>query len=90
MPPAPPTGEQISSLCAPARPFYVHFTDPMSTHNDHQVVAWALLQDMVTVVPLIISTDDGATVVEATSISQNYQVMNPSSECAYCVRPELA
>jgi len=90
MPPqaAAPAGQQVNSIFPAARS-YVHFNDIASGHNDHQVLGWALLDDNLTVVPLIVSTDDAKTVVQADTISSNYTILNPYSECEICVRPAV-
>ena len=85
--PTPPP--QINNIIPAARS-YVHFTDiPESGHNDHEIIGWALLDDNQTVVPLIVSTADTSTVVQASVISPSYTILNPYSECAICVRPEV-
>ena len=87
MPASPPAAQQISQVVATGRS-YVHFPDnPPEGHNNHQVVAWAVLDDNATVVPLVVSTDDAMTIVQASQISPNYTIHNPYSECPICVRP---
>jgi hypothetical protein len=67
---------------------YIHFTTPpASGHNDHQVLFWAVGSDNATVVPYIASTDDAKTVIPANSVSADYIILNPYSECEICVRP---
>ena len=68
---------------------YIHFNDIAEGHNDHQVVAWAIFSDGLTVVPLIVSLDDSKTIVQASSISSNYVILSPYSQCQMCVRPSL-
>ena len=87
MPASPPALPQVRDFMPAARS-YVHFTDPpASGHNDHQVIGWAILDDNLTIVPLIVSTDDASTIVQAPAISADYTILNPYSECAICVRP---
>jgi hypothetical protein len=87
MPASPPVAAQISQVIPAARS-YVHFPGlPDDGHNDHQVIAWVVLDDNITVVPLIASTDDAKTIVQASQISDDYTILNPYSECSLCVRP---
>lgn len=86
MPPGPSVG--MIEHFIPAARSYVHFNDPpASGHNDHQVLGWAVLDDSVTVVPIIASTDDATNIVQASQISTNYVILNPYSQCTICVRP---
>ena len=92
--PASPPISQISQVIAAARS-YVHFTDmpqadsiAQGGHNDHQVIAWAVLDDNVTIMPMIVSTADQKTIVQANQVSDNYIILNPYSQCQLCVRSE--
>ena len=92
MPPTPPAPRQINQVIASVGNFYVHFDDPEwqgDAHNDHAVICWAVLDDNITVVPLIHSPVNAKDVVQADTISGNYRIMNPYSHCSACVRPEI-
>lgn len=87
MPPSPPTGGGQIKLLIPANNWYVHFPDLDGDHNNHLVVAFAMIDDNITVVPLIASHDNNKEIVQASTISTNYILLNPYNECSNCVRP---
>lgn len=56
-------------------------------HNNHLVIGWVVQGDNKTVVPLISDPDDQKTIVQAQTISPDYIILNPYSQCQACVRP---
>jgi predicted GH43/DUF377 family glycosyl hydrolase len=84
------TAPSISQIIASQDHWYVNFTGAsvQSGHNNHLVVAWAVLTDNKTVVPLITSPDNQRDVVMADQVSPDYIILNPYSQCPACVRPE--
>jgi hypothetical protein len=87
MPTGTPSG-QISQIIAAQDHWYVNFTSPdVSEHNNHLVIGWAVMDDNTTVLPLITSPSNQRDVITANSISDEYAILNPYSQCPACVRP---
>lgn len=83
---APLVSGRVTQLVQ-ANNWYVHYPDISGDHNNHLVVAFALLDDG-NVVPLITHPDEiNNSIVQASVIAANYLVLNPYSECPFCVRP---
>src|SRR5215469_10727725 len=82
-PSQPPSARQITQISAAVN-FYIHYNDPSVSaggHNDHAVIAWAVLDDNMTVMPLIASPSDAQTIIQANTLSTDYQIHNPYSQC---------
>ena len=77
----------ISQIIAAQDHWYVHFSGLDQDHNDHTVIGWAVQNDNATVVPLITSPTNQKDVVQAQTVSADYTVFNPYSQCQNCVRP---
>ena len=79
----------ISQIIASQDHWYVNFTtaDPVAEHNNHLVVAWAVLSDNKTIMPMISSPDNQRDIVSASQVSADYIILNPYSQCSACVRP---
>jgi hypothetical protein len=83
------TAPSISQIITSQDHWYVNYTAGVaSNHNDHLVIAWAVLTDNKTLVPMITSPDNQRDVVMADQVSPDYQIFNPYSQCQTCVRPE--
>jgi hypothetical protein len=85
--PSPPATKQIKSVTAASEHWYVHFSAIEMDHNDHLVIAWAVLDDNVTVMPLISSPDNARDIVQAVAVAADYTLLNSYSQCPDCVRP---
>jgi hypothetical protein len=90
-PAAGSTAPSISQIIASQDHWYVNYVsgqlDP--THNNHLVIAWAVLTDNKTLVPMISSPDNQRDIVMADQVSPDYIILNPYSQCPACVRPEV-
>jgi hypothetical protein len=83
------TAPSISQIIASQDHWYVNYTSGVSgDHNNHLVVAWAVLSDNKTVVPMISSPVNQRDITMADQISPDYIILNPYSQCPACVRPE--
>jgi predicted GH43/DUF377 family glycosyl hydrolase len=83
------TAPSISQLIASQDHWYVNFTSLDADHNNHLVIAWAVMSDNKTLVPYISSPDNQKDIVAASQISADYIILNPYSQCPACVRPEI-
>jgi hypothetical protein len=81
----------IAQLITTQDHWYVNFgSGVVPEHNNHLVIAWALMADDITVVPMISSPANTRDIVPANSISADYIILNPYSQCPACVRPSDA
>ena len=84
------TAPSISQIVASQDHWYVNFTSASqlgAEHNNHLVIAWAVMSDNKTLIPMISSPDNQRDVVAVTQVSPEYIILNPYSQCAACVRP---
>ena len=87
----PTASPPISQVIAAQDHWYVNFTSQADAeHNNHLVVGWALMGDNITVIPLITSPANTRDIVPANTVSTDYIILNPYSQCPACVRPEAA
>jgi hypothetical protein len=88
---ATPPGQDIMLLIPANGLWYVHINDAAADadHNDHLVVAWGLVTDKRTLIPYITDLTTAETLVQVPTISTDYTILNPYSECPTCVRPEV-
>lgn len=84
---ASPPANAISQIIAAQDHWYVHFSGLDQDHNDHTIIGWAVQNDNATVVPLITSPTNQKDIVQAQTVSPDYTIYNPYSQCQNCVRP---
>jgi hypothetical protein len=85
------TAPSISQLIASQDHWYVNYVSGQldQVHNNHLVIAWAVLTDNKTMIPMISSPDNQRDIVMADQVSPDYIILNPYSQCPACVRPEI-
>lgn len=85
---AGPSAYSIKQIVTSQDHWYVNFLSGVDAeHNNHVVVGWAMLDDNITVIPLISSPANQRDIVLANSVSSEYVILNPYSQCSACVRP---
>lgn len=78
----------ISQIVTSQDHWYVNFTSQADMeHNNHLVIAWVIMTDNKTVVPLISSPDNQRDIIQAQTYSPDYVILNAYSQCPACVRP---
>lgn len=77
----------IAQIIAAQDHWYVNFTGLNSDHNNHPVIGWVVQNDNATVVPLISSPTNQRDIIQAQTVSTDYIILNPYSQCPSCVRP---
>jgi len=83
------TAPSISQIIASQDHWYVNYVSGQ-LHNNHLVIAWAVLTDNKTLVPMISSPDNQRDIVMADQVSPDYIILNSYSQCPACVRPAEA